>query len=229
MMRPNINVRRGGGRIRGTKNQNPLQLDGRQVFGLVVVSVFVLSFLINSTPAIDTSVLLQNTTIFTNDKEGTAAMVSPKAGPASVTVTTTAPKAAASNTDTNANKRQTSRVIISTFVYGEAAMNSKRMRFFLKSVATSGLDYVMMGDAPPQFPLPPNVIHVTKTWNDLVDDIQKGIFHPQEQEQEQKQYQTLFDELKTAKVNKVNDFKPLFAFLYPHLVEGYDWWGWSDK
>jgi hypothetical protein len=35
--------------------------------------------------------------------------------------------------------------------------------------------------------------------------------------------------LKHAAVHKVNDFKPLFAFLYPELVRGYDWWGWSDS
>jgi hypothetical protein len=79
----------------------------------------------------------------------------------------------------NLGRRPKAQILMSCFVYGHHAMNSRRMRLFLKSVATCGMDYVLMGDAPPEnFALPPNVIHVFKSWNDLVDDIHRGLVPP---------------------------------------------------
>jgi hypothetical protein len=111
-------------------------------------------------------------------------------------------------------------ILLVSYVFGEKAVKNRYLRFFIESARRSGTDVVIVGDHPLPFQeLPPNVRHVLVTWDHLVDLVKERIFHGQEPG-------TL---RQTEEYYKVNDFKPLFACLFPEQVEGYDWWGPVDN
>jgi hypothetical protein len=107
------------------------------------------------------------------------------------------------------------RIIMATYVFGD---EKKYLRMFLESVRYSGIDVVIVGDHHPSYELPPNVHHVLITWNDLVDRVYQRIFNGEEP-----------GDLRNATFYKVIDMKPLFAHIFPEIVEGYDWWGHMDN
>jgi hypothetical protein len=107
-----------------------------------------------------------------------------------------------------------------TYVFGEDAVNKRYLRIFIESARRSGIDVAVVGDPLPFIDeMPPNVRHVLVTWDDLVDRVKNKIFHGKEPGplREKKHYY------------KIVDFKPLFAYLFPEQVEGYDWWGHLDN
>jgi len=108
------------------------------------------------------------------------------------------------------------RIIMATYIFGGA--NKKYLRMFAESVRYSGIDVAIVGDHPPPFELPPNVRHVSITWDGLVDRVRHKVFGGEEP-----------GELRRAPPYKVVDMKPLFAYLFPEVVEGYDWWGHIDN
>jgi hypothetical protein len=107
------------------------------------------------------------------------------------------------------------RIIMATFVFGD---EKKYLRMFLESVRYSGIDVVIVGDHHPSYELPPNVHHVLITWNELVDRVYQRIFNGEEP-----------GDLRKAGFYKVVDMKPLFAHIFPEIVEDYDWWGHMDN
>lgn len=94
-------------------------------------------------------------------------------------------------------------------------------RFFLESAATSGCDVVVIGDQPPSLhDLPgPNVKHYLISWPDFLENANQRLFDGK----------PLLNSLRNGPAYKVTEFKPLFAFLFPHLVHNYEWWGHVDN
>jgi hypothetical protein len=91
---------------------------------------------------------------------------------------------------------------------------------FLESARLSGLDIAIVGSPAPPFSLRPNVRHIHVTWEQFVADVRERIL-PEHTLQEM--------HLQSAEPYKIIDFKPLFAYLFPEQVEGYDWWGHIDS
>jgi hypothetical protein len=112
-----------------------------------------------------------------------------------------------------------------TFVFGEEAITKNYLRMFLLSAATSGLDVAVIGSPSPNYTLPDNVRHFPISWNDLVDRIYKHVLHHNESTPEP----TGEYDLKSARPYKVADFKPLLGYLFPEVVDGYEWWGHCDN
>jgi hypothetical protein len=113
------------------------------------------------------------------------------------------------------------KVLMTTFLFGHVAATKKYLRLFVESAQHSGADLLIVGDNVPPFPLPPNVKHVLLSWEELVDTLQARVFPSNP---------SCCDHLrKSTFYYKVNDFKPLFASLFPELVIGYDWWGHVDN
>jgi len=110
-------------------------------------------------------------------------------------------------------------ILLTTFLYSEKAANKKYLRMFAESARyAEGVDFLIVGDYKPPFDFPPNMKHVLLPWNDLIDLVVDKVLFGQGE-----------GDLREDDGYKVNDFKPLFAFLFPHLVEGYDWWGHVDN
>jgi hypothetical protein len=86
---------------------------------------------------------------------------------------------------------------------------------FVETASTSGVDFVILGYSRPPFPLPSNIRHVSVTWNQFVDLIADRLFEGKD--------------LRNASPYKIIDFKPLFAYLFPKKVKGYDWLGNATK
>ena len=110
------------------------------------------------------------------------------------------------------------RILMMTYVFGEEAANAGYLQMFLQSARLSGIDVAIVGYPKPIFPLPPNVKHVSVTWDQFVDRVSSRLFDGVD-----------LPELRKAVPYKCVDFKPLFAFLFPEQVSEYDWWGHVDN
>jgi hypothetical protein len=121
-------------------------------------------------------------------------------------------------TRTLIDERGEQKVIMVSYVFGASAIRKKYLRMFIETAATSGIDYAVVGDNPPPFHLPPNVRHVPITWNQFVDRVYDRVFDGNET-----------GDLREAIPYKACEFKPLFAYLFPEEVQGYDWWGHIDN
>jgi hypothetical protein len=97
---------------------------------------------------------------------------------------------------------------------------------FAASSASSGLDIAIIGSPAPNFTLPDNVHHLHITWNQLVDRVNQRVRGWDENTPDP---QNNLLNMKTASPYKVIDFKPMFAYLFPEVVEDYDWWGHCDN
>ena len=113
------------------------------------------------------------------------------------------------------------RIILFSYVFGKQAADKRYLRVFLESARRSGVDVLIVGDhAPaPSSSLPPNVKYVMVTWDDLTDRVRDRILDGQEP----------FWMRHKVNLYKVIDFKPVFAHLFPELVQGYDFWGPVDN
>ena len=110
------------------------------------------------------------------------------------------------------------KIVLVTYIFGRFTKPEASVQIFAESARHSGVDLVIVGSPAPSFPLPPNVRHIPFTWKELVGRISNRLCDGKE-----------MPELAQAKPKKVNDFKPLFAHLFPELVKGYDWWGHVDN
>jgi hypothetical protein len=112
------------------------------------------------------------------------------------------------------------RILLTTFIYSDSAVNRKYFRMFVESAKYSGVDLLIVGDPAPPFRLPHNVRHAQVSWGGLVDRLQEKVFNNTD---------VSLNKLRAAGPYKVNDIKPLFGFLFPEEVQGYDWWGTCDN
>lgn len=125
----------------------------------------------------------------------------------------------APNIDSPILVRQQEQILLTNFLYGEEAAEKNYLRLFVESARyAQNVDFLIIGDNELPFELPPNVNFVYLSWDSLIDLL----------------FQKVFDGRETGRVRraqgyKVNDFKPLFAYLFPEYVEGYDWWGHVDN
>jgi hypothetical protein len=110
------------------------------------------------------------------------------------------------------------KILLVSYIFSAAAVNKRYVRFFAETASTSGADITLLGDVPPPFPLPANVRHYLISWPDLIDLSASKLNLP-----------AMNETMQNATMYKVNDFKPLFAHLFPDLVAGYDWWGHVDN
>jgi hypothetical protein len=111
------------------------------------------------------------------------------------------------------------KLLIVSYIFSAAAVNKRYVRFFAETASTSGADILLLGDVRPSFPLPARVRHYLMSWPDLVN-LSSSKLHLATTANETMQNATRY---------KVNDYKPLFAHLFPDLVAGYDWWGHIDN
>jgi hypothetical protein len=111
------------------------------------------------------------------------------------------------------------KVLVVTFLFGEKTARKRSFRMFVESTRRSGVDFAIVGHPAPDFPLPPNVRHVNVTWNDLTDRVKERVFKGQEPGKMRS----------LTNYYKINDFKPLFAHLFPDELKGFDWWGYCDS
>ena len=107
------------------------------------------------------------------------------------------------------------RVLMVTYIFGTSA---SYVRLFVESARHSGIDVAIVGSPAPAFPLPPNVLHVPMSWEQFVERVSARLFEGEK-----------LSNLLNASRNKVIDFKPCFAHLFPELVSRYDWWGHLDN
>ena len=117
-----------------------------------------------------------------------------------------------------ASRKYRNKILLVTFLFGEKVANRRFLQMFVETAKTSGVDLAIVGSPRPSFALPANVRHIPITWAQLVDRLSSKVFDGQD-----------LSRLKNAPGYKVNDFKPLFAFLFEDLVSGYDWWGHVDN
>lgn len=110
------------------------------------------------------------------------------------------------------------RIKMVTFVFGEKAASIAYLQMFLESARNSGVDVAIVGSPAPPFALPPNVQHVPLTWEQFASRVSIRLFGGNPTEK-----------LANAAPYKVIDFKPLFAYLFPEQVSGYEWWGHMDN
>jgi hypothetical protein len=111
------------------------------------------------------------------------------------------------------------KLLIVSYIFSAAAVNKRYVRFFAETASTSGADILLLGDVRPSFPLPARVRHYLMSWPDLVN-LSASKLHLAT---------TANETMQNATGYKVNDYKPLFAHLFPDLVAGYDWWGHIDN
>ena len=124
---------------------------------------------------------------------------------------------------TESKNGKKSRVRLVTLLFGETVVHSGRFRLFIMSCATAGVDFAIVGDYNPPFALPENVKYYRVTWDDLTNLVHKSLFNGTDPSRGSK------NGLRNAGFRKINDFKPLTAFLWPELVAGYEWWGSCDN
>jgi hypothetical protein len=110
------------------------------------------------------------------------------------------------------------RIKMVTFVFGEKAASTAYLQMFLESARNSGVDIAIVGSPAPPFALPPNVQHVLLTWEQFASRVSTRLFGGKPMER-----------LAKAAPYKIIDFKPLFAYLFPEHVRGYEWWGHMDN
>jgi hypothetical protein len=111
------------------------------------------------------------------------------------------------------------RVLIISYLFGGNALKKRTTRLFIESARRSGVDFAIVGYPAPSFPLPPNVSYIKVTWNDLTERVKDRVFNgtePAEMRNVRNYY-------------KINDFKPLFAYLFPEHIKDYEWWGAIDS
>lgn len=111
-------------------------------------------------------------------------------------------------------------MVLFTWIYGDSYFRKPLFKLFLASAAGCGVDVVVLGDAwPPDLLQPDNVRNVTISWDSLVLLLEEKLMDGER----------LVAMRGLRDFKKVNDIKPLTALLLPHLVQGYDWWGWVDN
>ena len=115
--------------------------------------------------------------------------------------------------------RKQERVLLTNFLYGEKVAKKNYLRLFIESARyAENVDFLIIGDNILPFELPPNVRHAYVPWDSLIDLLFRRLFDGEET-----------GRVRRAQKYKVNDFKPLLAYLFPEYVEGYDWWGHVDN
>jgi len=110
------------------------------------------------------------------------------------------------------------RILMANFVFGEKAYNKGYFRPFVESLRYAGIDFAIVGSPAPPFELPPNVKHIEIGWEEFYANALERLFPGEDMK----------DIVASSDKYKVIDFKPLFAFLFPEEVKGYDWWGHLD-
>lgn len=111
-------------------------------------------------------------------------------------------------------------MVLFTWIYGDSYFRKPLFKLFLASAAGCGVDVVVLGDAwPPDLPRPKNVRNVSISWDSLVLLLEEKLMDGERL--------VVMRSLRDFK--KINDVKPMTALLLPHLVQGYDWWGWVDN
>jgi hypothetical protein len=130
------------------------------------------------------------------------------------TLTTTSTDSTSLSSKTSTNNNNT--IVLSSYVFGKAAMEKQYLRLFVESSKTSGVDIVLIGDVVPSFPLPSHVRHVLLSWSDFISHVESVL-------------QINLSQTKHASPYKVIDFKPLFAVLFPDIVQPYTFWGHTDN
>lgn len=108
------------------------------------------------------------------------------------------------------------KILLVSFIFSEEAMAKKYVRFFAETASSSGANILLIGDVPPPFALPTKVRHHSISWDGMMKLAAEKL-------------NLNVAEMKNATMYKVNDFKPLFAYIFPELVEGFDWWGHCDN
>ena len=102
-------------------------------------------------------------------------------------------------------------------IYGTGA-SRPYLPFFLKSAEHSGLDFLLFGDPPLPFRLPPNVKQIHLPWDDLVTRIERMVFGSRK-----------LDEMRRASMYKIIDVKPLYGYLFQEMLQNYDFWAYGDN
>lgn len=111
-------------------------------------------------------------------------------------------------------------MVLFTWVYGDQLFQRPLFKLFLASAAGCGADVVVLGDAwPSDLRKPANVRNVTIGWDSLVSLLEEKVMGGESLDamRSQREYK------------KINDVKPLTAYLFPDFVSAYDWWGWTDN
>jgi hypothetical protein len=116
--------------------------------------------------------------------------------------------------DSSKSKTPPQKVLLFTYLFGSEAANQPFLRVFVESAAGCGVDVVIVGDTAPPFSLPSNVRHIKISWRAFARRISDALFDG-----------VVPKGLSKAPFYKIIDFKPLFAYLFPEVVDGYDWWG----
>ena len=102
-------------------------------------------------------------------------------------------------------------------IYGTGA-SRPYLPFFLKSAEHSGMDFLLFGDPPIPFRLPPNVKQIHLPWDDLVTRIERMVFGSRK-----------LDEMRRASMYKIIDVKPLYGYLFQEMLQDYDFWAYGDN
>ena len=84
----------------------------------------------------------------------------------------------------------------------------------------TSIDFLIFGTHEFPYKLPPNVRHHLLPYSKLIDRIQEDVLAGKD-----------VGDLRSNSPNyyKAIDFKPLYAYLFPDQVKGYDWWGTVDN
>ena len=120
------------------------------------------------------------------------------------------------NTTTNNNSHQ--KLIILTYAFGEKTAEKGAFRLFIESCRNAGIDFAIIGDVQLPYELPDNFQHFHISWDGFVDLIFQKIRDGNET-----------TKLRKAGFRKMCDFTPLMGYLFPEVVNGYDWWGHIDR
>lgn len=121
----------------------------------------------------------------------------------------------------NSDYQPQSKVLMFTYVFGAGSVAQRYFHMFVESTRHTGFDFLIVGDTPPPFPLPPNVRHLYITWVDLTQRVYTHALN-------KPNIPLPRNALLNAGFYKVCEFKSLFAHLFPEAVEGYEWWGHCD-
>jgi len=114
-------------------------------------------------------------------------------------------------------------MVLFTWVFGESYVRAPLFKLFLASAAGCGADVVVLGDAwPSDVMKPANVRHEKVSWDQLISLLEEKIMDGER-----------LDDMRShatePNYKKIIDVKPMTAYLVPHLVQGYDWWGYMDN
>jgi len=113
--------------------------------------------------------------------------------------------------------RNKPKVALFTMNFGDEDTIQPWLPLFLKSAATSGVDYFIVGNLVPPMSLPPNIQRIPITYDRLVKRISYQLFGGRELGMINSAYY------------KVNDIKPLLGSLFRSKIKDYDWWGYIDN